>query len=230
MRCSILVDDELIRYQVIEKGELTEEQLGGMYYYKTGNIYERTYPKNRLMFNHCFEKICSNYNNFIEKELKNERSIKLLENALLWVIENHEKACVKWWIAGSTALFIRGLKVLPHDIDVMTYKTEIEKINSIVSNYIVEPFHHVTNWVVKGFGVVDYNYRIDYAFEPEDWVDNNGYLDFGSYAEMHLEEIEWKGHKIMVPPIELHLKSNIDRKRSNVVNAIQEYIRKNNCL
>jgi hypothetical protein len=131
---------------------------------------------------------------------------------------------VRWWLAGSGALYVRGLKVKPHDLDVMTYKTEIEALRELVLPHTVEPFHHVTGWVVRGFGVVNYRYRIDFAFEPEDWVDGQGPLDFGPYAEAHIELVNWHGHEILVPPIELHIAPNEARGRQERVALIREYL------
>ena len=54
--------------------------------------------------------------------------------------------------------------------------------------------------------------------------DGNGYLDFGPYAQSHLEKIKWKNHTILVPPLQLHIKSNLDRGRIEVVNKIKAAI------
>jgi hypothetical protein len=104
----------------------------------------------------------------------------------------------------------------------MTYLSEKDKILALFGHLAVEPFHYPKGWVVKGFGVVDPGYRVDYAFEPEDWVDDRGYLDFGPYAEQHLETVFWNGNPILVPPLELHLPSNIARNRTGIVSQIQD--------
>jgi len=106
----------------------------------------------------------------------------------------------------------------------MTYKTEIRKIEQAFGQHAVEPFQHVADWVVKGFGVVYFNGRIDIAFEPEETVDEYGRVDFGIYAMNHLETIHWRGHSLKVPPVELHILSNRRRKRTNRVQLIEEYI------
>jgi hypothetical protein len=93
-----------------------------------------------------------------------------------------------------------------------------------VQPYIVEPFHHVTDWVVKGFGVVDYGIRLDFAFEPEDWVDGRGPADFGPYAQAHLETVQWQGFAVQVPPVELHIAPNQARGRHDRVQLIYNYL------
>jgi len=213
-------------YKVSDCSGVSESELKSMYFERDENgIYRRIYPAS-LMFDHDGQLLETNYNNYLldkEKNIhKNDRNI--IDNTIEWICSVHENNGIKWWLAGSAALYVRGIDVLPHDIDVMTYKTEIMKLKGSVENYISEPFHHVTNWVVKGFGVVYRQYRIDYAFEPEEWVDGNGYLDFGPYAQSHLEKIKWNDHTIFVPPLELHIKSNFDRGRIEIVNKIKAAI------
>ncbi|MBN1409726.1 MAG: hypothetical protein JW969_02705, partial [Spirochaetales bacterium] len=165
---------------------------------------------------------------FIKSELHpDKRTQENLDASLQWLTEGLKRRKVKWWLAGSGALYVRGLEVKPHDLDVMTYKTGIEAIRRMVSPYIVEPFHHVNGWVVKGFGVVHYRTRIDFAFEPEDWVDDNGPVDFGPHAQSHLEKVVWHGHEILVPPVELHIAPNEARGRHDRVALIKNYMSNN---
>lgn len=227
MKINIILNENNVVYQTCDTDGITEPRLKDMYYSKVGDHYEKSYPIGKLMFKHDFNKIEKRYNVYIESETEPRKSNVKLENTLLWIISEHEKNGVKWWLTGSTALYVRGIKTQPHDIDIMTYKTEIPKIQKIVNPYIVEPFHHVEKWVVKGFGVAYKEYRIDYAFEPEDWVDKNGNVDFGPNAEKTLEEIEWKGHIIKIPGIESQIRSNEVRNRIEIVERIKEYINKN---
>ncbi|HOD40192.1 MAG TPA: hypothetical protein PKW98_00590 [Candidatus Wallbacteria bacterium] len=213
-------------YKVSDSSGVSESELKSMYYEPDENgIYRRIYPCG-LMFEHDGQSLENNYNNYLmdkENEIhKNDRNA--IDNAIEWICRVHENNNIKWWLAGSAALYVRGIDVWPHDIDIMTYKTEIAKLQKSIGNYISEPFHHVENWVVKGFGVVYRQYRIDYAFEPEEWVDGNGYVDFGPYAQSHLEKIKWNNYTISVPPLELHIKSNQARGRTEIVDKIKALV------
>lgn len=213
-------------YKVSDRSGVSDSELKSMYYECDENgLYRRIYPAS-LMFEHDGRLLENNYNNYLmdkENEIHTDDR-KIIDNAIEWICSVHENNGIKWWLAGSAALYVRGIDVLPHDIDVMTYKTEIEKLQQAFGKYISEPFHHVTNWVVKGFGVVYRQYKIDYAFEPEEWVDGNGRVDFGPYAQAHLEKIKWNGRTISVPPLELHIKSNAARGRTGVVDKIKAAI------
>ena len=227
MRVSIAATPETIEYTVLDREDVSDETLQGMFYTLQEGQYRKGYPKARLMFPHDLAQLEANYNQFLLDELHQERrTLANLDVALHWIITEFKRRSIRWWLTGSGVLYVRGLAVKPHDLDVMTFKNEVEAIREVVSSYIVEPFHHVTGWVVKGFGVVNYNYRIDVAFEPEEWVDGNGPADFGPYAQAHLEPLSWQGETILVPPIELQLQANEARGRDERAAQIRQYMSK----
>lgn len=226
MQIEITETAEEIVFTVLERENVSDETLKGMFYsLDKDGIYRKGYPKNALMFPQDLAQMTQNHNAYLPDELNQERrSLAGLDAALEWVCDECERRGIRWWLVGSGALYARGIALKPHDLDVMTYKSEIEKIREMVAPYIVEPFHHVHGWVVKGFGVVDYHYRIDFAFEPEDWVDGQGPVDFGPYAQARVEPILWRGRTILVPPLALQIAPNQARGRSERVALIQEYI------
>lgn len=215
-----------INYEIVDHDQISEKKLQEMYYTNQNGKYIRQYKKKGLMFPHHINQLEKNYNSYLNHELNPEfRSFESFHQALMWIASGFQKYNINWWLAGSAALYLRGLNILPHDIDIMTFKSEIAGIKALCEPYIIEPFHHITGWVVKGFGVIEYQYRIDVAFEPEDWVDGQGPVDFGPYAQNHLETVEWQGYEIRIPPIQLHLASNQVRGRNDSVAKIQQYIR-----
>lgn len=226
MKISLAETAEKVEFTVLEREGVSDETLAGMFYTPEAGVFRKGIPRSALMFPQDLAQMEKNHNAFLPAELHPEnRTLADLDAALDWLCREFVQCGVRWWLAGSGALYARGLAVKPHDLDVMTFKTEIEKIHALVAPYIVEPFHHVTRWVVKGFGVVHYRYRIDFAFEPEAWVDGQGPADFGPYAEANVEPISWHGHEILVPPIELHLGPNEARGRHERVALIREYLK-----
>jgi len=146
------------------------------------------------------------------------------EDTLSETIEILKAYDIAWWLAGSGACAARGIDMAPHDIDIMTYLEEVPKIQKAFEAYTVEPFHFVSDWITKGFGVVFLGGRVDVAFEPADDADQYGKLDYGVYASEHLEEIAWHDHRIQVPPVELHLPGNESRNRHDRIKLINDYI------
>lgn len=227
MKIQIRETDEEIQFRILEREGLDDETLQAMFYALKDEVWSKGYPKAALMFPQDLAQMEANYNAYIETELHQERrTLADLDAALDWLCVELGRRGVRWWLVGSGALYARGLDLKPHDIDVMLEKSDIEKIRAMVAPYIVEPFHHVTGWVVRGFGVVNYRYRIDFAFEPEDWVDGQGPADFGPYAQARVEPVAWRGYEILVPPIELQIAPNQARGRSERVALISEYLGK----
>lgn len=225
MKIQICETEEQVQFRVIECEGLSDETLQAMFYGLQAGVWSKSYPRAALMFPQDLARMEANFNAYIESELHQERrTLADLDAALEWLCAEFERRGVRWWLVGSGALYARGLAVKPHDLDVMLEKVEIEKIREMVTPYIVEPFHHVKGWVVKGFGVVDYRYRIDFAFEPEEWVDGQGPVDFGPYARERVEPVTWRGHEILVPPIELQIAPNEARGRSERVEMIRQYL------
>ncbi len=226
MKIKIHETDERIEFVILERHSIADETLRAMFYASKDGVWSKDYPKSALMFPQNLARMETNFNAYIEAELDGERrALADLDSALEWLCAEFKQRGIDWWLTGSAALYARGLAVKPHDIDVMLEKSAIEKICEMVAPYIVEPFHHVTGWVVNGFGVVDYNYRIDFAFEPQEWVDSQGPADFGPYARAHLEAIHWRGHEILVPPIALQIAPNEARGRHERAALIRAYMR-----
>ncbi|MBU0936014.1 MAG: hypothetical protein KKI09_15205 [Spirochaetes bacterium] len=224
---SITKSNGSIIYRIKENSFTASDAFDKTFYEKDKDSYIRIY-QSKLMFEHDIEKLNKNYNVFINREYFGFKSIDLIDTALEWICDIHKENNIKWWLVGSAALYIRGINLIPHDLDIMTYLSEINKIKNLVKDVIIEPFHHVTDWATKGFGVIDKNVRIDYAFEPVDNVDlQYGQCDFGNYAEQNLEAFEWHGRKILIPPVHLHIMPNENRNRTERVKMIKDYIRNN---
>jgi hypothetical protein len=221
MRFAIRETADSIEYVLLDRGSITDEQLSEMFYTQENGVYLRRYAKQNLMFRHDFAAIEVNYNRHQAAALGGGFTAAQMEAALAWTIDSLNSNGIKWWLTGRAALFARGLDVSPHDIDIMTWKTEISSIELAFGRHIIEPFEHTSGWVLKGFGVIDRDFRIDIAFEPEADADADGVLDFGPYAESHLENIRWRGHQIRVPPLKAQLLSNDRRKRTKVVELIR---------
>ncbi len=142
MKIQVSREGNAFVYKVSDSSGVSESELKSMYFERDENgLYRRIYPAS-LMFGHDGQLLETNYNNYLldkEKNIhKNDRNIT--DNTIEWICSVHENNKIKWWLAGSAALYVRGIDVLPHDIDVMTYKTEIAKLKESIENYISEPF------------------------------------------------------------------------------------------
>jgi hypothetical protein len=221
MRASVRDHGDEIRFVVEDADAKTAALLRAQFYAEADGRFEKRFRHSDLLFAHDFRAIEARWLRYLREAPGRAVTPDAVDRALAWTADRHAEAGIDWWLTGSAALYARGLDLLPHDIDAMTYLRHAAAIGSVVAPSIIEPFHRVTDWVVKGFGVVDRGVRIDVAFEPEAWVDGQGIVDFGPYAERHLEEIVWRGRTLRVPELGTHLWPNEARGRLDRVALIR---------
>lgn len=195
------------------------------FYSLENGSYVKRFPKNIQNM----DKIKANFKKYAEDMFGQMGYFKEVpwEDALLDFINKVEGTDIDWWLTGSCATCLRGIDVQPHDIDIMLSSKDIDIINDIFGDYIVEPIRSSKGWVVNYFGVLFIGARIDLAFDPEDFVDNPEPVDFGPYAIKNLEEINWKGKIVKIPPLNLQLQVNKRRGRNDRVRAIEDYMNSN---
>ncbi len=128
MKVQVSREGDAFVYKVTYCSGISGGELRAMYFDpdETG-LYRRIYPA-CLMFGHDGRSLETNYNNYLLDLDKDKngpiKDRKIIDAAIGWICSIHEINGIKWWLAGSAALYARGLDVWPHDIDVMTYKTD----------------------------------------------------------------------------------------------------------
>ncbi|MTI79475.1 MAG: hypothetical protein FH758_01130 [Firmicutes bacterium] len=147
------------------------------------------------------------------------------EEALYEFVKKVNGKGIGWWLTGSCAACIRGIKLNPHDVDIMINSKDVDRINDVFDGYIIEPIVDTNGWLTKDFGVIFLHARIDIASDPLACLDDPEPVDCGPYARANLEEITWRGYVIKVPPLELQLNVNRRRGRLDRVKLIEEYIK-----
>jgi hypothetical protein len=60
-----------------------------------------------------------------------------LTPALELISRNFKENDIKYSIIGSTALFLQGIKVKPHDIDLVIEKKDARKVNELLMSYLI---------------------------------------------------------------------------------------------
>jgi hypothetical protein len=221
MRASVRDHGDEIRFVVEDADAATAALLRAQFYPEVDGRFEKRFRRDDLLFPHDFRAIEARWARYLREAPGRGVTPDAVDRALAWTADRHAEAGIDWWLTGSAALYARGIDLLPHDIDVMTYLRQAATLGSVVAPSIVEPFQRVSDWVVKGFGVIDRGVRVDVAFEPEAWVDGQGVVDLGPYAERHLEEIVWRGRTLRVPPLATHLWPNEARGRHDRVALIR---------
>jgi hypothetical protein len=154
------------------------------------------------------ERIFSNFERYAEEMVRQtaDNSLICWEKSLQGFLEYIEAQNINWYLVGSAALAVRGMHVMPHDIDiVLTDEGSTKRISDLLLDYTVEPMVKSENWVARWFMRAFFHARIEFVGEVLPVVDDDGPCDFGPMAASRLETIEWRGKLICVPPIDLML-------------------------
>jgi hypothetical protein len=125
------------------------------------------------------------------------------------------KEDVDWWLCGSAALAVRGIEIIPRDIDVITDEVGAYRLGKILQDYLIEPLMDTQGWICKAFGKAFLDATIDIAGGIEESVDIPEPSDFGPEAEKNLEKINWHGYELRVPPLKLQLRQSEKRGLTN---------------
>jgi len=127
------------------------------------------------------------------------------DKALLSFLERISGENIDWWLAGSAALAIRGVDLVPRDLDIITDESGARQLGLVLSDWLVEPVQESHGWIARWFGRAFAQARIEWVGDVEKWVDDRGPSDFGPAARAGLQTVRWNGYKINVPPLEIQL-------------------------
>jgi hypothetical protein len=127
------------------------------------------------------------------------------DKALMSFLERISVDNIDWWLAGSTALAIRGIDLVPRDLDIITDSHGSEQLGRAMSEWLVEPVQESHGWIARWFGRAFTQARIEWVGNVEKWVDERGPTDFGPAARARLQTVRWNGYTIYVPPLEIQL-------------------------
>lgn len=212
-----------ILFKVSEIDPKLEPVLKRSFYEMQGDFYYKEFPADYRYI----DKVKQFYTDKLEKMLLQQGYFSEVpwESGLEKFIQKTEGKEIDWWLTGSCAACVRGIPLVPHDIDIMVNPKDVERVADIFSDYIIEPIVDSNGWVIKTMGVVFLEVAIDIASGPDPCLDEPVPVDCGPFAEEHLEEIIWRQYTIKVPQIELQLNVNKKRKRFERVKLIEAYMK-----
>ena len=139
--------------------------------------------------------------------------------AFLSIVEDE---AFSWWLVGSTALAVRGLDVIPRDIDLSVDNAGAQRLAELLADSIVQPVQATPNWFCDWFGRAFLHARIEWVGGVDARADDPEISDFGSTAASRMQTIQWRGHSVHVPPLDLQLLVSQRRGLSERVAQIQK--------
>ncbi|CAA9264871.1 MAG: hypothetical protein AVDCRST_MAG26-2513 [uncultured Chloroflexia bacterium] len=169
------------------------------------------------------EQIYRNFAHYAEElilQKAGERAVPW-EQSLQTFLASVAGASVNWYLAGSAALAVRGLHVIPGDIDLVVDDAGAHSLGELLRNDMIEPVVPMEGWVFRWFGRSFLHACLEWAGGVESRADMPEPSDFGPVAAGRLETVEWRGYALRVPPLELQLAVNLRRGRMERADLIR---------
>ena len=111
---------------------------------------------------------------------------------------------VSWWLAGSTALAVRGAPIEPGDLDIICDAGDAITLGELFSDSLIEPVTKGSaDWLGEWLGRAFWEARIEWVGGVNPHVDDPEPCDFGPEAARRLDPVRFEDWQILVPPLDL---------------------------
>lgn len=208
MQAKAFYEDNKLRL-IMEDDGVHTTQIEAAFYQKQDGEFVKEYNGE---FNNV-EKIISNF----ERLMPGAFDEGDWENALMEFAKICKDNKIVWYLTGSACDAVRGIDVVPHDLDIEIFSKHWEKAQNVFEDYIVEPFIETKGWARDYFGrVVVANTLVDVVADEK--------YDFPDYA---YEPFEWKGYILWLEPFKSRYDTEKQRERFDRIDAFEKYITKN---
>ncbi|MEZ0449166.1 nucleotidyltransferase domain-containing protein [Cellulomonas sp. ICMP 17802] len=138
------------------------------------------------------------------------------------VIDRLGRDGIDWWLTGSAALAVQGVKVSPADLDLVVAGDDARAVGDLLVDGLVEPVARV-DWFCDWWGRAFLGCRVEWVGGIGPRADEPEVTDFGPTAAAALRTVTWHGRPVRVPPIELQRAVSVRRGLSDRVAAIDRY-------
>lgn len=109
-----------------------------------------------------------------------------------------------WFLAGSTALAVRGARIEPGDIDLVCADDGALRLGTIFADAVIEPVVFDRSSALSDYwGRAFVTARLEWIGAPRAAIDSPWPSDFGPTATSRLETLTWEGFELRVPPLDL---------------------------
>jgi hypothetical protein len=163
-----------------------EKNLLQAWFHKSDTLFIKEYPKDLENANEDKKNLSANFRKLAPTMFE---GIFDWQISLLNISEKFLKHNIEWYVIGSVSKIIRGVKIEPHDIDIIVHTKDFYKVKNIFKDNIIEPFvDNKNNWVVRYFGRLCVNgAMVDIASDIKMNSENK-----------HYDKISWKDYQILI--------------------------------
>ncbi len=136
------------------------------------------------------------------------------KKALLIIADKFSENNIEWYVFGSVSDVLRGINIIPHDLDIIVHTKDFVKVKDIFLDCVVEPFMDCkNNWIVRYFGRMSIlNSYVDVVAAESLNAENHSY-----------DNISWNGHNILIELFDNRYNLELKRNRPERIKAMDEY-------
>lgn len=145
---------------------------------------------------------------------------------LSFLLKELEANKVNWVLIGSLNLFLQGVDVEFHDIDILTDKKGVSRINKIFRDYVIQPVIFSETEVFKSFrGIFKINdYLVDIVTDLQFRPSKNSKW-FRSTGLSRIEILKYKDLLLPVTSLKEEYQAYINMGRSEKAKTIKDKLK-----
>lgn len=212
MRTMYKTDGETAAFIYADVAPRYHDIVLGLYYQPTDEGFAKYFPANTPRLKEIYQQFALHAAEMVLQTAR-ERPVPWKE-ALAAFADVAESGGIRWRVAGSVALAVRGIDVAPRDLDFATDNAGAQKLGDLLLDCLVEPVLPTPGWVANWFGRAFLHARVE-------WI---GVDD--PYAVEGLETVRWQGRALQVPPLEMQLEEDRHRGLTERVEKIERFLEK----
>lgn len=181
-----------------------------MDYQRSGDEWRRGYPEGTPGLDICWQ----NFANCAELMLRQAAGLRPVpwRETLRELCRRTSGREPDWWLAGSTALAVRGARIEPGDIDLVCSGEGALSLGMIFADALIEPVICDSSSPISDYwGRAFLTARLEWIGAPKAGVDSPWPSDFGPVAGSRLEAVTWEDWRLRIPPLDLQ--RNVSQRR-----------------
>ena len=178
----------------------------------------RVFPANQPHIDQIFRNFARHIEAFILQKA-DLRPAPWAETLLAFcqIVEDQQ---IDWWLTGSAALAVRGLRVAPRDLDLVVAPASARSLEHLMLPYMIEPPR--PGFISDTFCRAFLHACVEWCAGIDERADQHMVGDVGLVAQSRLETAPWRGYDIRVPPLDLQLAVNRARGLQDRVALIEQ--------
>jgi hypothetical protein len=130
-----------------------------------------------------------------------------------------------WFLAGSAALAVRGIDIVPRDLDLVV--AEAQRAIEALADVQTEPVsaNRPGSWIARWFGRGFLRSRVEWIADIDPAIDTYATPnEYGPAAAARLERVRWLDHDLLVVPIDVQLAVTEQRGLAARAEEIRDYL------